>query len=250
VRFQSLALVSALALTAAACSENVEPLGPLDGGAPALDRRAEGEGGPIRLFQVTIENLTSGQPLSPGVVVVHRPTASLFAAGTYASAGIQAIAEDGNPAPAAGALPGVPGVFDVVATSAPVFQVGGPGPNTLTLTINAEPNGNVLSLALMLICSNDGFAGLNAVKLPANRTPRVYYAYAYDAGTEENDEASTSIVDPCFAIGPVAGAADGNARTASNGRIRHHRGIRGVGDLTRAHSWDGAIARVTIERIG
>jgi hypothetical protein len=249
MRFQSLALVSVLAFGVAACSENGEPLGPANGDGPALDHGNE-NGPDTRRYQVTIENLTGGQPLSPGVVVAHGPQAEIFGLGKVSSPGIQAIAEDGDPSIAAADLPGMPGVFAVVATTAPVFQVGGPGPSTLTLTIAADPRANRLSVAVMRICTNDGFTGLDGVTLPTNRTPRVYYGYASDAGTEENDEASPSIVVPCVAIGPVAGAADGNARPASNARIRRHPGIRGVADLTRAHSWDGAIARVTVKRIG
>ena len=42
-----------------------------------------------------------------------------------------------------------------------------------------------LSLATMLICTNDGFGGLNRVRLPP-RVQRVFPLYGYDAGTEDN----------------------------------------------------------------
>ena len=38
-----------------------------------------------RTYEVTIENLTSGQPLSPGLIVTHDRSASLFRVGHPAS---------------------------------------------------------------------------------------------------------------------------------------------------------------------
>jgi hypothetical protein len=77
-----------------------------------------------------------------------------------------------------------------------------------------------------------------------------YYAGAYDAGTEANDELYTHIVDPCGIISPVAVAPDGmNLRTATDNVITMHPGITGVGDLTPAHAWANPIAMVTIQRV-
>lgn len=233
-----------------ACGAGGDSLGPAGDEGPAFDVESDGSAAPVRRYRVTIENLTGGQPFSPGVVVTHRPSVQLFTTGEPASPGVQAIAEDGDPAIAAASLPGTRGVSGVVATAAPVFQLGGPGPSSLTLEIDGAPWANRLSLALMLICTNDGFVGLRSVALPADGRSRVYYAPAYDSGTEENDEASPSIVDPCFAIGPVPGPADGNARPASRGLVHGHPGIAGGADLSpAAHGWTEPVARVTIQRI-
>ncbi len=104
----------------------------------------------------------------------------------------------------------------------------------------------------MLICTNDGFVGLNNVRLPQGFRTIMRRGHAYDAGTELNDELFTSIVDPCGAIGPVAAPADGlNDRTATPDEVvRMHRGIRGGGDLfPDDHGWEGPAAKITIRRI-
>jgi hypothetical protein len=101
----------------------------------------------------------------------------------------------------------------------------------------------------MLICTNDGFAGLDGVRLPGGHGEAVYYAAGYDAGTEVNTEVASSIVPPCFGIGPVQGPVGGGDRTAENGTIHHHDGIRGDADLTSAHAWEGPVARITVQRI-
>jgi Spondin_N len=202
-------------------------------------------------YDVTITNLTSGQPLSPAVLVTHVRRVSLFSMGSMASAGIQAIAEDGNPAVSAAMLTGVRGVFDVVTTGAPAHRIGGPGPTSVQATIMADREHRLLSFATMLICSNDGFAGLNGVALPNDDQPVTVYAYGYDAGTERNTEAGGDIVPPCFGIGPVGGHAGGGGRRAESRTIRMHPGFHGERDLVPAqHGWQGPVAMVTIQRAG
>jgi len=232
---------------ALACSETDGVVDP-----PALDETAGVEHASDRAmheYEVTITNLTTGQPLSPGVVFTHTRRFG-FTYEKEASEGLRLIAENGDPSVAQAQLSANRGVADVVATSAPIHRVGGPGPSSLTTMISAKADARYLSLAVMLICTNDGFAGLDGVQLPRGFDARTYDAYGYDAGTEVNDEAWESIVDACPAIGPATGPADGNARTAEGGVVMRHPGIMGVGDLDPAlHGWEGPVARVTVRRI-
>lgn len=133
---------------------------------------------------------------------------------------------------------------------APIHRIGGPGSVSLSTEIDAEP-GDRLSLAVMLICTNDGVVGLDAVEFPKGPETKVYFPNAYDAGTEANDELLTSIVDPCGGAGPVAYPPDGsNNRTATADAIAIHQGISGSGDLSAAaHNWRNKVARVTIKRV-
>ncbi|MBT8399117.1 MAG: spondin domain-containing protein [Rhodothermia bacterium] len=218
--------------------------------ASASDSRHNQDG--MAEYEVTIVNMSHSQPFSPGVIVTHDGSASVFSVGSAASEGIREIAENGNPGPAFNALDGAAGVSDVVATAAPVFTKNGPGPDKLTTTITAGEGAEYLSVAVMLICTNDGFVGLDSVELPKGSKTAVYFPGAYDAGTEANDELFTSIVDPCGAIGPVSAPADGmNNRTATDDDIEAHPGISGDGDLdAKAHSWRNKVARVTVKRIG
>lgn len=246
-RLLSLAALGGVLLTG--CNEPSEVAAPefhsASGAANAADAAT-------RTYEITIENLTTGQPLSPGVVAIHTKQASVFTVGEAASEGVRLIAENGDPSVAEPALAGTPGVNDVVATPRPVGCVGCPGPfaSTLTLQLDAAANANRLSLAVMLICTNDGFVGLDGVPLPGGFEPATYDAMGYDAGTEANEETAESLVDPCGAIGPVAIAADGmNTRTATSMPIAPHPGIGGGADLTAAHAWNEPAARVTVRRI-
>lgn len=205
-------------------------------------------------YQITIENLTSGQPLSPGIIVAHTKAVSLFRKGSAASEGIRLIAEQGVPTAAEMMFSDsdglVGGLSDAISTSGPIHRKGGPGSTTSSLMLAARANANRLSLALMLICTNDGFVGLDAVKLPGGFKPEVFYAKSYDAGTEQNNEMSTQLPDPCGAIGPVTLPADGNARVPTSGVIMPHPGIKGGADLsTSAHGWSDPAAKITVQRL-
>lgn len=206
--------------------------------------------GESALYNVTITNMTSGQPFSPGVIVTHDPGVALFESGAPASDGIREIAENGNPGPAFAALDGLAGVTDVTATDAPVHRRGGPGASSVTWQVEGSA-GDVLSLAVMLICTNDGFAGLNSVELPRGPETAVYFGAAYDAGTEANDELLSSIVDPCNAIGPVALPGDGsNANPVTAGEVTMHPNISGSGDLDPAdYAWGTKVAKIKIKRV-
>jgi hypothetical protein len=242
---KKLAILAAVA-GAIACSESDGVMDPAEiDEATSLSRASDNA---THTYEITIENLTTGQPLSPGVIFTHYSRSSFF--NGVASEGLRMIAENGDPGTAEMELSGTEGVFRVVTTDAPVHRVGGPGPTTLTTTITAGANARFLSLGLMLICTNDGVAGLDGVRLPGGHKAQTYYARAYDAGTEVNEETFATVVPPCFAIGPIAGPGDGNDRTAENGRVLPHPGIMGGADLDPAlHGWSGPIARVTVRRM-
>ena len=201
-------------------------------------------------YDVTITNLTTGQPMSPAIVVTHGPRVSLYKVGGVASAGIQAIAESGDPSVAYGMLNGAPGVFQAVATTAPAHRIGGPGPSSLTVQITGDAEKRLISVATMLICTNDGFAGVSNIPLPMDNTPVIVYADAYDAGTERNTEVDGDIVPPCFGIGPTKGTG-GAGHVAEQLRVRSHPGIDGPRALSATlHSWTDPVAMITIQKVG
>jgi hypothetical protein len=103
----------------------------------------------------------------------------------------------------------------------------------------------------MLICTNDGFTGVDSLRLPGGFQPAEYLASGYDAGTEANNEEADQIVDACGAIGPVPGAtAGGNGRVATSAAIAHHPNIQGSNALTIAdHGWQNPVARITVQRV-
>lgn len=208
-------------------------------------------------YRVTIDNLASGQPLSPPVAATHQRGMHIFRIGHLASAELEAIAEDGNQGPMFNLLSGLAGVTDAVDVGRPLTPRGkvvGDFTDSVTFEIMGRP-GDRFSLATMLICTNDGFTGLDSMRLPA-RGSFVFPLIGFDAGTEDNTELSGDIVDPCSALGPLALAGDpnGNEDAAVDSSPHHpilpHRGILGGGDLSAAdHGWREPVARVTITRL-
>ncbi len=216
------------------------------------------EGPPTTDYLVTIKNLASGQPLSPPVAATHKIPVRMFKVGSPASPELESIAEDGNQAPMFNLLTGaafVTKAVDVGMPLTPFMTSVGDFTDSASFMIAASP-GDRLSLATMLICTNDGFTGLDRAKLPV-RGSEIFWTNGYDAGTENNTEMSQDIVDPCSALGPVAlvGDPNGNENAAVDTDpqrvIRHHPNVQGDWDLSIVdHAWIDPVARVTVTRIG
>jgi hypothetical protein len=216
-------------------------------------------------YRVTIRNLTSGQPLSPPVVATHRGNDQLFEVGEPASVGVREIAENGNNGPIRAFLEANPfgAISDFAESSAPLFPEGTPGgaeapnppefPDEVTLTVTADRHARHLSVVTMLVCTNDGFTGVNSLELPrSGRTVRVK-TNGYDAHTEVNDEDLAHIVPPCQLIGVSSGEAGmdvSNPALAEGGVIAHHEGIKGGSDLVPSvHGWKNPVAEIKVTAV-
>jgi hypothetical protein len=243
-------LLATLLVTLTACADGTTTSpGPVDAEAASA---AKAPGG-AATYDVTITNLTTGQPFTPPILVSHRPAIGLFEVGEPASLGILEIAENGNLAPLLAALDDAKHVADVVvAVGAPIPPLL-PG-QSITAELATERGAKFFSFAAMLICTNDGFTGVNTLKLP-ERIGRSVVAYGagYDAGTEINTEDFADIVPPCPPLTGVpstdAGTGASDPALAENGVIRHHPGIQGVADLlVDVHGWDDPVVRVEITR--
>ncbi|MCW2924871.1 MAG: hypothetical protein JWM98_2275, partial [Thermoleophilia bacterium] len=130
---------------------------------------------------------------------------------------------------------------------------------TVTITIKAKSTDRI-SWISMLGCTNDGFAGFNAARLPQGKNRTVFPVVGdYDAGTEENTEDFVDLTPTCqAAIGVksqfgATGATATNWQLAEGGVVARHAGVNGVSDdgLTEAtHGWDPRkVAKVSITRI-
>lgn len=215
---------------------------------------ARSEGG--KTYKVTITNLTAGQPFSPPVLVTHSKRTKIFTVGEAASEGIQAIAENGNNAPLLAALGDDANVHHVVEGSAPLVPANDPGGtgfgNTATFEITTHGRARFLSFANMLICTNDGFTGLDSLKLPKNR--KTVYSAGYDARTEINTEDFADLVPPCQGLIGVSsddpGTGTTNPALAEDGVIIPHVGvIGGIDLLPGVHGWSDPVAKIEIERV-
>lgn len=213
-----------------------------------------------RVFQVTITNLTHGQPMTPPVVATHRKRTRVFDVGQPASFGVKEIAENGNNAPLLADLGANKKVFQAVqAGGGPLVPTGKPGsanfPDSVTFNITAGRGANRLSVVAMLICTNDGFTGLDSVRLPKwLGDGKVFYSAGYDAGTERNTEDFADIVPPCQGL--INGSSNGESAGTSNpalaegGVIQHHPNIQGIADLVPAtHAWQDPVMKITVKRI-
>lgn len=211
----------------------------------------------VPVYQITVENMSASQPISPIVAATHSPGIVMFRAGTDASPGIIAVAENGDPAPLVAALEAIFLVTDIHNVGEPLTRMGTTADNftdTATFELQSKP-GDVLSLVGMLIATNDGFAGVDSTGLPTAGT-KVVYALGYDAGSEDNTEMSEDIVDAASALGPVAleGDPNGNDNAGPDTDPAHvvmmHPGIQGGEDLSvEDHGWREPVLKVTITRM-
>lgn len=141
-------------------------------------------------YQISITNVTNGQPLSPPVAMLHNKTFSLWKIGEQASEELEVMAEGGDGSGLLNLRRGNP----QYSSTAPLF----PGES---IQFNLEALNDTfknLSVAGMLINTNDGFSGLNGIELVELKPGRtsVYYTRVYDAGTEFNSELSGTIPGP------------------------------------------------------
>jgi PKD repeat protein len=210
----------------------------------------------LMTFSVTIQNLVSGQPLSPPIVATHEGDFRMFRVGRDASTELELIARDGNQVPMYDLLADSRHVWDFVDVGVPLAPAGttvSGFTDSVTFMIQGR-EGDKLSLASMLICTNDGFVGLDRVKLPTKGSS-VFTLHGYDAGVEDNTEMSTDIVDACSALGPVILSGDPNGNlngpvdTIPRGVISAHGGVLGIGDLGSVHQIPAGAVKVTVTRI-
>lgn len=208
------------------------------------------QGSGDRTYLITIENLTEGQPFTPPVVAAHKRSTNVWERGQAASPGIQAVAENGDVPTLAAEVAANPRVGNsIVAVGAPILAG-----ESATFEFSAPRNTRRLSIASMLICTNDGFTGVDSLKLPTRGgVPTEVYLDAYDAGTETNTEAFVDLVPPC---GPLTGLHDGTVGTgasnddlAEGGVIQVHDTVQGIADLPASADWAGPVAKLTVTRI-
>ncbi len=209
----------------------------------------------ITSYEVTIENLTGGQPFTPPVIATHERATRIFEVGQAASFELKEIAENGNLTPLVDALSASSQVASVVVADAgtpPPILPGG----SVTVSITATREAEFFSFASMLICTNDGFTGVDSRLLPRNvGEALVLHSNGYDASTEINTEDFADIVPPCPPLTGVSSEHPGSGMSdpslAEGDVIRHHPGIVGGGDLMPGlHGWTDQVAKITITRTG
>lgn len=181
-------------------------------------------------IDVKIINVNKGIWFTPLLVSAHKADAKLFTAGQAASVSLQKMAEGGD-------ISGL--VADLNAAGAnskenPASGLLVPGASTTTILKTTTGN-DYLSIAAMLLPTNDGFVAMNSVKIPTTPGVYKYELNAHDAGTEANNEtingagAPGALGIPADPSGTGGTGATGLSATAE-GFVHIHRG--NVGDFS------------------
>lgn len=190
------------------------------------------------LYEVRVTNVTSGVYFTPTLAATHAPEIRMFALGSPASPELAALAESGDVGPLKAVLDSLGREVSATAVAGGLL---GPGAST-SFTIRGRPSQDRLSLAAMLLPTNDGFYAIDAMPLPASGSHR-YTALGHDAGSEFNDELCANIP------GPQCGGA-GLSAEDGEGYVHVHPGTHGMADLNRAsYDWRNPVAVVTVTRI-
>ncbi len=194
----------------------------------------------IYSFEVSVTNLTYAQPLSPIAVVLH-DEGNLFSLGETASEALEIMAEGGDNSE-------LLAVSVALATGASA-DVLMPGTSTMVEVMIEDLMPSSISLATMLVNTNDAFTGVNARSIAdlAVGESISLLTSSYDAGTEANSEMMGTIP------GPADGGEGYNAeRDDVLDMVTMHSGVVSVDDgltssvLTQAHKFDNPTMRVVI----
>lgn len=108
-----------------------------------------------------------------------------------------------------------------------------------------------LSVAAMLIPTNDAFVAVRGLRLP-HRYQRVVFARAYDSGTEANDQNCRNIPAPrCGGEGSPPGANAGDESYVHIGNGFHELAPDVGGDVLSplTYDWRNPVAEIVVERI-
>lgn len=193
-----------------------------------------------KMFEVTITNISHGEFFTPIMVASHQYGVKLFKLGEAANAELEVLAESGNSNPLKDYLLATGKVLDVAQASAPL-----PPGQSVTLKVRMNKHNSHISVASMLVPSNDAFFAVNGLHVGKAKRTVTVYSPAYDAGTEINDELCVSIPGPGFVC-----SGEGTNLESGEGFVHIHPGIQGIADLDKAQfDWRNPAAKITIKRV-
>ncbi|MCU7917531.1 MAG: spondin domain-containing protein [Candidatus Thiodiazotropha sp. (ex Dulcina madagascariensis)] len=212
-----------------------------------------------RDISVEITNLTHAIYFTPLLVAAHDRNTHLFQLSAPASDSLQAMAEGGDLSGLINDLQASGGEYVVD----PAVGLLAPGASANASIDRHGKRTRYLSLVGMLLPTNDGFVGLDGLRIPKKKGTYTYFLYGYDAATEANDEIITGggapdtpgiPADPGdnAGVGAIANVAPDHNRT-----VHLHRGVIGDSDPlggesdldARVHRWQGPVARLVV-RVG
>jgi hypothetical protein len=196
-------------------------------------------------WQVEITNVTQAQTFTPILAATHYGSVDMFEVGEAASQPLADLAEAGDIAPLTGVLEAAGRAVSDIQTNGALL---GPG-ESVTLMLKGLP-GQYLSLAGMLIPTNDTFVGVDSTFLPLHGGKTIR-ALAYDAGTEANDQNCLNIPGPrCQgAAHSVAADTDEGFVHVSNGFHLLDAAETGEVLAPATYDWKNPVAIIRIRRV-
>ena len=219
-----LIIASLLTLGLSACNDNDTPVPPME-----------------YSYSLTLTNLTYAQPLSPVAVSLHGD-AQMWQVGQAASIALEKLAEGGDNT-------------DFIALENNLAATTAQGPTlpgtSVTLNISTmDPTATYLTVATMLVNTNDAFSGLTGVDISTLtlNQEKSWRLNVYDAGTEQNNEAAGTIP------GPADSGIGYDATRNDIDLVGYHSGVVSKDDglassvLTQAHRFDNPAVKLTITR--
>ena len=193
-------------------------------------------------YEVTVTNLTAGQPVSPVAVLLHNGD-TIWTIGEPASLSLETLAESGDNS-------------SLIAEAFVTSGVSGSGPimpgNSEAITVSVEDNAPTnISVVTMLVNTNDAFSGLNATSIANLAVGESIFLRtgSYDAGTEKNTEVAEYIP------GPAGGGEGFNSMRDDVDFVAMHAGVVSNEDgltnsaLSSAHRFDNPTLAITIMRV-
>jgi hypothetical protein len=206
-------------------------------------------------LSITVTNLTQGLHFTPIITSAHTSDNHIFMVGTTASAELQAMAEGGDISSLVTMLANA----DTNTSDNPAGGLLAPGMSTTYMLTNDSANTH-LSMATMILPSNDGFVGLDGWVIPTEAGTYTVMLNAYDAGTEANNELINGGGAPGVLGIPAAPSGgsgiDGTGVTdlESNTMVHIHRGSIGDDDVNGGksdlnnsiHRWLNPVAKLTV----
>jgi len=190
-------------------------------------------------YEVTVTNLTKGQIFSPIIAASHNANFSLYTLGAPASAELAAVAQDADASGLKAMLDSSPDVNGMAMGGGLIF----PGQSD-TVMLPAMEKSDRISLASMLVTTNDAFIGLSGAMARKESMANMMVP-ALDAGSEANSESCAHIP------GPPCGNPFMSPDAAGEGFIHVHNGIHGgSGELDPAvYDWNTPTARISVKHV-
>jgi len=228
-----LLITSLLTLTLTACNDNyqAEKVDVVTPEVPMMEYS----------YSVKVTNLTYAQPLSPVALTLHADD-KMWQIGQPASIALEKLAEGGDNS-------------DFIALESNLAAttsdgVVPPGASVTLSITTTEPTATYLTIATMLVNTNDAFSGLTGVDISTLtlNQEKSWQLSVYDSGTEQNNEAEGTIPGP-------ADGGDGYVAARNDiDLVGYHSGVVSQDDglsssvLTQAHRFDNPAVKVTITR--